>query len=133
MPEYDRAGAPLRPEGYDMHETATCFGQAVSALRSLAKAPEPRLSLIVHDFGIVPGFYFSNTVGCDKLVVFDVLPTNPILHKPDSIYHALVHVRDAPGVRQRGGGGGGWGAVWLGLRLLGRTLAVALARLREKW
>ena len=34
MPEFDREGPPLRPNGYDLDETARCFAQAVDALRA---------------------------------------------------------------------------------------------------
>ena len=90
LPEFDRVGPPLRPEGYDMDETTTCFGQGVDALLAQATAATPKLTLIVHDFGIVPGFMYSNSVGCDKLVVFDVLPGNPLKDAPDRMYYALV-------------------------------------------
>ena len=50
------------------------------------------LSLVVHDWGMIPGFYHSNSAGCDKLIVFDVLPANPKLDEPDSAYYALVHL-----------------------------------------
>ena len=56
-----------------MFETSTCFGQAVAALRAYSTAASAKLTLVVHDFGVVPGFAYSNTGGCDKLIVFDVL------------------------------------------------------------
>ena len=75
LPDYDR-DQPLRPEGWDLHEMGTCFSQAVAALQGQASTRPGvgKLTLIVHDWGIVPGFMHSNSVGCDKLVVFDVLP-----------------------------------------------------------
>jgi len=74
-----------------MFETARCFGQGVAALRAQSTSPNAKLILVVHDFGIVPGFAYSNTVGCEKLVVFDVIPANPLEDKPDRVYYALVH------------------------------------------
>jgi len=90
MPEYDREEA-LRPEGYDLPQIARCFGQAVTALLGQATAA-PKLTLVVHDWGIAPGFFHSNSVGCDKLVVFDVLPTNPKVDPPDRLYYVLNHL-----------------------------------------
>ena len=92
FPEFDREGPALRPQGYDMEETAACFAQAVAALKQVSTAKASKLSLVVHDFGVVPGFCHSNCVGCDKLVVFDVLPTHPIKDKPDRISDALVQL-----------------------------------------
>ena len=36
----------------------------------------------------MPGFYYSNSAGCDKLIVFDVL----VNEKPDNMYYALVQL-----------------------------------------
>ena len=74
--------------GYDLHEIARCFAQAVDALRSQSTAQGAALSLVVHDWGVVPGFYYSNSAGCDKLIVFDVL----VNEKPDNMYYALVQL-----------------------------------------
>ena len=81
MPEYDREEGCLRPEGYDLPQIGRCFGQAVAALLGQATAA-PKVTLVVHDWGIAPGFFHSNVVGCDKLVVFDVLPVNPKAPRP---------------------------------------------------
>ena len=89
--EYERE-APLRPQGYDLDEMAACFAQGVAALRALAtRAGGHELTVVVHDWGIAPGFMFSNAVGCDRLVVFDVLPAGPS-ERPDKLYYALVHL-----------------------------------------
>lgn len=88
MPEYDRE-VPLRPEGYDMEQLLACFSQAVDALTAQSsRAPSARLTLVVHDWGCAPGFMYSNTAGCDKLVAFDVL----LAKKPDRLYYALNHL-----------------------------------------
>jgi len=91
MPEYDREEGCLRPEGYDLPQIGRCFGQAVAALLGQATAA-PKVTLVVHDWGIAPGFFHSNVVGCDKLVVFDVLPVNPKVDPPDSVYYSLCHL-----------------------------------------
>ena len=88
MPEYDRE-VPLRPEGYDMEQLLACFSQAVDALKAQSsRAPSAKLTLVVHDWGCAPGFMYSNTAGCDKLVAFDVL----LAKKPDRLYYALNHL-----------------------------------------
>lgn len=88
MPEYDRE-VPLRPEGYDMEQLLACFAQTVDALKAQSsRAPSAKLTLVVHDWGCAPGFMYSNTAGCDKLVAFDVL----IAKKPDRLYYALNHL-----------------------------------------
>ena len=88
LPEYDR-DVPLRPEGYDMEQLLACFSQAVDALKAQSsRAPSAKLTLIVHDWGCAPGFMYSNTAGCDKLVAFDVL----MAKKPDRLYYALNHL-----------------------------------------
>ena len=91
MPEYDR-DTPLRPQGYEIDEVAECFAQAVAALKVESRASQPKLTLVVHDWGSPFGFAHSNAFGCDKLVVFDVLPTNPVLEAPDRMYFGLVHI-----------------------------------------
>ena len=88
MPEYDRE-VPLRPEGYDIEQLLACFSQAVDALKAQSsRAPSAKLTLVVHDWGCAPGFMYSNTAGCDKLVAFDVL----LAKKPDRLYYALNHL-----------------------------------------
>ncbi|EOD11148.1 hypothetical protein EMIHUDRAFT_214991 [Emiliania huxleyi CCMP1516] len=62
MPEYDREEGCLRPEGYDLPQIGRCFGQAVAALLGQATAA-PKVTLVVHDWGIAPGFFHSNVVG----------------------------------------------------------------------
>lgn len=89
--EYDH-DVPLRPQGYDLDEMAACFAQGVAALRAHSTRASHTLTLVVHDWGIAPGFMFSNSVGCDKLVVFDVLPSDPTSDVPDRGYYALVHL-----------------------------------------
>ena len=90
MPDYDR-DVPLRPEGYDIDQVSRCFSQAVDALKAQSTRREgdspAKLTVVVHDWACVFGLIYSNTVGCDKLVTFDVLVSD----KPDSIYHALNH------------------------------------------
>ena len=91
MPEYDH-DVPLRPQGYDLDQIAACFAQAVAALQSYATRKGHTLTLVVHDWGIAPGFMHSNSLGCDKLVVFDVLIPNPKKDKPDKFYYPLNHL-----------------------------------------
>jgi hypothetical protein len=90
MPDYDR-DVPLRLEGYDIDQVSRCFSQAVDALKAQSTRREgdspAKLTVVVHDWACVFGLIYSNTVGCDKLVTFDVLVSD----KPDSIYHALNH------------------------------------------
>lgn len=101
MPEYDRVGvfgqSPLKPEGYDFDEVASCYAQAVEALQTEASSSrpafsaKPKLTLVVHDWGIVPGFCHSNTHGCDKMVVFDSLPADESW-RPESTYCLLCQM-----------------------------------------
>mmetsp|Transcript_49724 Transcript_49724/g.151365 ORF Transcript_49724/g.151365 Transcript_49724/m.151365 type:complete len:348 (-) Transcript_49724:15-1058(-) len=96
LPEYDRVGvrgeAPLKPEGYDLEEMSRCFEQAVTAfLAEAGSGRSPKLTVVVHDWAVPPGMYFSNGRGCDKLVVFDVLmPADGC--QPDRIYYMLNHL-----------------------------------------
>ena len=97
MPEYDRE-VPLRPEGYNIQQLLTCFSQAVDALKAQSTRPRlplrnggypsTKLTLVVHDWGCIPGFMYSNMNRCDKLVAFDVL----LAKKPDRLYYALNHL-----------------------------------------
>ena len=72
-----------------MEQLLACFSQAVDALKAQSsRAPSAKLTLVVHDWGCIPGFMYSNTAGCDKLVAFDVL----LAKKPDRLYYALKHL-----------------------------------------
>ncbi|KAL3927036.1 MAG: hypothetical protein SGPRY_003011 [Prymnesium sp.] len=87
MPEYDRE-SPLRKEGYNMDEMSECVRQAIGALRSTSTHPSPLLTLVLHDWGVMPGLIYANTNICHKVVVFDVLPSK----KPDSVMTGLLHI-----------------------------------------
>ena len=88
MPEFEREGPLLRPQGYTLDEIPQAFAQAAAALRaqstrrstlyagrsSRAASDTTTLSVVVHDWAIYPGLAFANNFGCDKLVLFDVRP-----------------------------------------------------------
>jgi len=88
MPDFERE-SPLRPEGYDIDQLLECFAQAVDALKGQSTCDPPaKLTVVVHDWGCMPGFMYANTSCVDKLVAFDVL----MAKKADRLYYSLVHL-----------------------------------------
>jgi len=83
MPEFEREGPPLRPQGYTLDEIPQAFAQAAAALHAQStrhsalyagrSSRATSLSVVVHDWAIYPGLAFANNFGCDKLVLFDVI------------------------------------------------------------
>ena len=91
LPEYDRVGTlglePLKQDGYNWEEQLSCFIQAIQKLEKLCGGRDAKLTVACHDWGTASGFAYSNKIGCDKLVCFDVIPS----YTPGSLYDRVVH------------------------------------------
>ena len=70
------------------HRIRTRFPQGVATLKTQGAQGAP-LSIIVHDWAVAFGFVYSNSVGCQKLIAIDVLPS--VGYQPDSAYTKYVH------------------------------------------
>jgi len=112
MPEFEREGPPLRPQGYTLDEIPQAFAQAAAALHAQStrhsalyagrSSRATSLSVVVHDWAIYPGLAFANNFGCDKLVLFDVIHATDLMHsasdgtvslcRPESLRHEAIHL-----------------------------------------
>jgi pimeloyl-ACP methyl ester carboxylesterase len=83
LPGYDGDVTSHPKDGYSFADHAVCLREAVKALRSHStkSVDETQLTAIFHDWGVVPGFKYTNEVLADnskdlipdQLVIFDVL------------------------------------------------------------
>lgn len=90
LPEFDKE-SPSRQQGYQLDEMSACLAQAVAALRAQSTNPSAALTIVVHDWAVIPGLDLYKISGCDKLVLFDVLPPAPN-DRPDKWFYPLIHL-----------------------------------------
>jgi hypothetical protein len=74
LPGYDGDVTSHPKDGYSFADLVICLREAVKALRSHStkSVDETQLTAIFHDWGVVPGFKYTNEVLAEKVSCFEV-------------------------------------------------------------